>query len=181
MNGVSTTWRGLDLALEIAAGSSTREIADAAGSTPGGVRAALWRRGLSPVPRCPVTIRSTAEEMPPRQGIEYLLGIIEQIAPVFSAEEHPVDAWGVSLTPSQRIIAGILYDRCPHAVTKAELYDILYSTRADGEFPGLEVIGTLVQQLRKRLPESAGSIVNHWGRGYAFQKPAGDPAAGAIS
>lgn len=163
------TWRGVDIAQMVSIGKTTVEIADMAGSSTVAVRRALARRGLSPNLPEVSTVRRIAEEMPPREAVEYLLGVLEEVAPAVSGDPSEIDGWGVDWTSSQRLIVSTLFAASPEAVPSERLWSLLYAARPGDDGPDEKIIGVYICKIRKRLPPEHGQIVTYWGRGYAFE------------
>ncbi|MFV1484502.1 MULTISPECIES: winged helix-turn-helix domain-containing protein [unclassified Phaeobacter] len=174
---MSKPWRGVDLGQLVAAGKTTGEIAYMAGSSTGAVRCALARRGLSPNLPKASTVRRIAEGMPPREAVEYLLGVLEEVAPAVSGDPSEIDDWGVDWTSSQRLIVSTLFAASPEAVPSERLWSLLYAARPGCDGPDEKIIGVYICKIRKRLPSEHGQIVTYWGRGYAFE-PADQGVAG---
>ncbi|UWQ30232.1 helix-turn-helix domain-containing protein [Leisingera sp. M523] len=166
---MSMIWRGIDLDELVRAGKTTADIADLAGANTSATRSALGRRGLKPNLPVPETIRNLAEEMPPRDAVEYLLGVLEEALPVVSAQQHEIDTWGVHFTPTQRLLLGSLYEAAPNPVSAGQLYNLLYAARPGDSGPDQNIISTVICHIRRRLPASHGRIVNYFARGYAFE------------
>jgi hypothetical protein len=168
--GQNTLYKGHDLKTLVDAGKTTREIAEIIGGsvTQSGVRTALNRRGLTSVRKPPETIRKIAEEMRPSDAVQYLLGIIDEIVPGLSGDDHEIDDLDVNFTPQQRRILIYLVEAEGRTVTRRAIAETLYSTRSDDDYPDEKIIDVHISHIRKKLPETFGVIETAWGRGYRF-------------
>lgn len=166
-----TPWKGLDLGELVSSGYTNREIADLAGENVNAARTAVYRRGFKSVIPSSGTVRSRAEEMKPLDAVNYLLGVLDQWLPALSNHTHEIDGWGIHLQPMERLLLALLVDASPRVVSRNQIMDCLYSTRADGEIPADNIVSVLIAHIRKKLPTEMGSIANMHGRGYRFERP----------
>ncbi|MFV1549466.1 helix-turn-helix domain-containing protein [Phaeobacter sp. A90-2a-3-a] len=174
---MSKPWRGVDLGQLVAAGKTSPEIADISGASCLAVRAALRRRGLKPNPAELVNVRRIAEDMPPRDAVEYLLGILGDVMPALTGDDCDFDHWGVDWTPSRRLILGVLHAASPHPVSADKIWSLICDASDGSEDPDRSVVVVHISKIRKQLPPEHGQIVTYWGRGYAFE-PADQGVAG---
>jgi hypothetical protein len=153
-----------------AQGLSLAMIGDEVGLTPDAVRSRLLRRGLRATPHREVDVRRRAEAMPPRDAVEYLLGVVENLLDVMGGHQHPVDGWARWRICERRLVRA-LYDADGKLMTRQHLMSALYYDRSADEFPMDKIIDVFICRVRPRLPAGV-QIVTRWGQGWAMDVPA---------
>lgn len=108
------------------------------------------RRGVDFMPQYHRTLRDKAEAMPLEEARDFLLMALDDIcAAMASNAPHPVDGWGVHLTPTQRRIAVCLYE---HEGTRRTA-DQIYACMALGsdDLPQRNTMRQHISQLRAKV------------------------------
>ena len=92
---------------------------------------------------------------------------LELIETDFSAFVLPGDEFA-PLTPTERSIVKIMFDRNGSSVSKKGIHDVLYALRGDREVPDPKIIDVLICKLRPKL--TAWLVETHWGIGYSLRR-----------
>ena len=152
------------LADMVVAGLTYTEIGAEVGLSEGGVRNRLRRAGIDAKADVLRRLRTRAEDLPPREAVDFLLGALDRLELSMTDKAHPVDAWGVHLTPMQRRIAICLFDAGGAMRHPEQLHAACYwDARDDGA--DVETIKVQLMHIRRKLADVC-DIETVWGRGY---------------
>lgn len=113
------------------------------------------------------SIRDKAYDLPAAQAVEYLLGIISDLAVNQAAPSF--DFVNNALRGPIAVIYAMLIGRRGHIVPTQFIYASLYRDRIDNP-PGSKMIQVYISRLRKVLPPGE-KIVCQWGVGYKLTGP----------
>lgn len=108
-----------------------------------------------------------------RAEIEQLRQVNEELQSRLRALEFAHAAFALPgdelapLTPTERAIAKVLFDRGGRVVRKDGVHQALYALRP-GDAPDLKIIDVLVCKMRPKL--KAWEIVTAWGEGYMMRE-----------
>lgn len=172
----SSLYHGRDLRFFERSGATISDAAEDVGVSENSLKSALTRRGIELSKKWEKTVRQMAEDMPATEAVDFLLSLLEEVAPGVCGEQHPVDGWAVHLTPQESRLAKILYDAHPHCVNHdrlASIIDALSEGRANNAYEHVKVI---VSRLRKKFKPIGVEIVTHHSMGYSMMLP--EPVGG---
>lgn len=134
-----------------------------------GVRSALRRHGASAVRKLEVQVRQRAEAMPPREAVDYLLGVVEALIEAAPGRHHPTDLWAHFPIVERRVVQA-LYEARGGLMSRDRLMAAVYYDRAIDEVPDDKIIDIWVCKIRKKLPDGV-AIETVWGRGWRMVVP----------
>lgn len=131
-----------------------------------------WARelGVKAARQLTQSVRTKAESMRAPDAVEYLLVLLEGLAPALcdTGSHHEVDDCAPDLTPAQRRMLIYMVDRENLVCSKQNLLSV-HSMGALDE-PSVKIVDVQVCKMRPKLPASFGQIVTVWGHGYRFQR-----------
>lgn len=113
-------------------------------------------------------IRDKVDDMKPLEAVDYLLGVVEELFPALAGIEHQTDKWGMTVSPSERLILCALVDAYPRWMSYGQLRSVIAQQGDPDNFPPRSLVKVHVCRIRQRLSKKRGVIETLWGRGYRF-------------
>lgn len=157
-----------DLRAFVQSGATLADIAAELDTNKGAIRRALGRRDMRATRAECQTLRQRVQTMRAPDAVEFLLDCFEVLAgSMAGADDHPVDAWGIRLTPTERRMLICLHDAGGGLRNKNSLLDAMTFDRP-GDGPSIKSVDVYICKLRRKLPARVGRIETvHW-HGYRF-------------
>lgn len=151
-------------------GLSLAMIGDEVGLSVDAVRSRLARRGLRATHPREIDVRTRAEALPPREAVDYLLGVVGNLLDVLDAPDHATDRWARWSVCEKRIVRA-LFDAEGAHMSRERLMSAVYYDKSVDDLPMNKIIDVFICRIRAKLPRGV-TISTSWGQGWAMQLPA---------
>lgn len=150
-------------------GVATREIADEIGCSESRIRAVASAHEIKLTGNQLRSVRSIAEDMPPLEAVEYLIGVVEVLQGITGVDSHR-DKFGFRLTNLEARCFGALQTAAGRMLPKDHLYSAMYFDVADADsLPSPKIVDVIICKIRAKLPDRIGKIATVWGQGFRFE------------